>query len=53
MIKDVTTVILKKEIQNNVENIIFGGVLKFLFENPRGQNFKNRQNGLKKFSVEN
>jgi len=44
---------LKKEIPKNVENIIFGGVLTFLLENPRGQNFKNRQNGLKKMSVEN
>ena len=48
MIKDVPTVILKKEIPKNVENRILGGVLKFLFENPRGQNLKNRQNGLKK-----
>ena len=53
MIKDVITVILKKENLKNVEILIFGGLFKFLLENPRGRNLKNRKNELKKNSIEN
>jgi len=41
-------VILKKENFENVEIGSFGGLFKFLLENPRGRNLKNRQNWSKK-----